>query len=117
MYTQKALIAAKLLLDFDLSITNGIVSSISHFLMKLFLSPLLMVYIFCNLLNFARVCSNVSDFNNRNYLYWVMPFNMINVCIKDKSFPNTNTDHKYPEMQADAVLNGGKFSVYMGINF
>ena len=66
MYTQKALIAAKFLFDFDLSITNGIVSSISHFLMKLFLSPLLMVYIFRNLLNFARVCSNVSDFNNRN---------------------------------------------------
>ena len=35
---------------------------LSHFLMETFLAPLHMVHTF----RFARVCSNVSDFNSRN---------------------------------------------------
>ena len=63
-------------LDLNLSITNGIVSSkiydkwddfnfeIVNFSFLLALLP--MVYIFLSLFVFARVCSNVDDFNNRN---------------------------------------------------
>ena len=32
----------------------------------MFLAPLPMVYIFSQLIRFARVCSNVDDFNGRN---------------------------------------------------
>ena len=67
-------------LDLTLSTTNGIVSSKIyykrddfnfeivnfHFLMELFLAPLPMVYNISQLIRFARVCSNVDDFNNRN---------------------------------------------------
>ena len=42
--------------------------SISHFLKEMFLAPLPMVYILRSSIRFARVCSNVSDFNNRNQL-------------------------------------------------
>ena len=42
--------------------------SISHFLEAMFLAPLPMVYILRSSILFARVCSNVSDFNNRNQL-------------------------------------------------
>ena len=34
--------------------------------MEMFLALLPMVYIFPQLIRFARVCSNVDDFNNRN---------------------------------------------------
>ena len=34
--------------------------------MEMFLALLPMVYIFFQLIRFARVCSNVDDFNNRN---------------------------------------------------
>ena len=67
-------------LDLNLSITNGIVSSKIYdkrddfnfeivnfpFLMEMFLALLPMVYIFLSLFVFARVWSNVGDFNNRN---------------------------------------------------
>ena len=67
-------------LDLNLSITNGIVSSKIYdkrddfnfeivnfpFLDEMFLALLPMVYIFLSLFVFARVCSNVDDFNNRN---------------------------------------------------
>ena len=68
-------------LDLDLSITNGIVSSKNYYkrddfnseiVMFPFLdgdvphSPFYMVYTFHNLFRFARVCSIVNDFNNRN---------------------------------------------------
>ena len=61
-------------LDLDLSITINIVSSKLcdkradfnfPFLVEMFLSPLPMVYTFCNLF-FVRVCFNVDDHNNRN---------------------------------------------------
>ena len=67
-------------LDLNLSITNGIVllkfvingmililkKKISHFLIEMFLAPLpIGVYIF-QLIRFARVCSKVDEFNNRN---------------------------------------------------
>ena len=68
-------------LDLNLSITNGIVSSKMYdkrddinfeivkipFLMEMFLarSPSIGVYI-SQLIRFARMCSNVDDFNNRN---------------------------------------------------
>ena len=64
-------------LDLNLSITNGIVSSKIYdfnfeivkfpFLMEMFLarSPSIGVYI-SQLIRFARMCSNVDDFNNRN---------------------------------------------------
>ena len=38
---------------------------ISHFLMEMFLAPLPMVYV-SQLIRFARVCSNIDDFSNRN---------------------------------------------------
>ena len=67
-------------LDLTLSITNGIVSSKSYdkrddFNFEIVNFPFLdgdvprspsMVYIFLSLFVFARVCSNVDDFNNRN---------------------------------------------------
>ena len=34
--------------------------------MEMFLAPLPMVYYISQLIRFARVCSNVDDFNNRN---------------------------------------------------
>ena len=34
--------------------------------MEMFLAPLPMVYIYLGLFRFARVCSNVDDFNKRN---------------------------------------------------
>ena len=66
-------------LGLNLSITNGIVSSKIYnerddfnfeivnfsFLMEMFLAPFYGVYI-SQLIRFARVCSNVNDFNNRN---------------------------------------------------
>ena len=64
-------------LDLNLSITNGIVSSliydkrddfnfeIVNFLIEIFLAPLPMVYIFLSLFVLLE-CSNVQDFNNRN---------------------------------------------------
>ena len=69
-------------LDLNLSITNGEVFSkiyvkrddfdfevVNHFSMEMFPAPLPMVYIFRNqLINFARVCSNFDEFNNRNLL-------------------------------------------------
>ena len=37
-----------------------------HFLMEMFFAFLPMVYTFRNLIGFARVCSHVDAFNNRN---------------------------------------------------
>ena len=57
-------------LDLNLSITNGIVSSKIYdkrddFNFEIVNFPFLDVYI-SQLMRFARVCSNVDDFNNRN---------------------------------------------------
>ena len=52
-------------MDLNLSITNGIVSSKIYYKRDVPRSPSYGVYIF-QLFSFARVCSNVDDFNNRN---------------------------------------------------
>ena len=46
--------------DFNFEIVNF------PFLMKIFLTPLPILYIFRNLFVFVRVCYNVDGFNNRN---------------------------------------------------
>ena len=67
-------------LGLDLSITNGIFSSkiydkrtililkllISHFLTEMFFSPPSYGVYISQLIRFAKVCSNVDDFNKRN---------------------------------------------------
>ena len=44
---------------------------ISHFCVEMFLAPLLAVFVFrLQLIRFARVCSNVSDFSVMSLLLW-----------------------------------------------
>ena len=91
-------------LDFNLSITNGVVSSKIYdkrddFKFEIvnfpFLdgdvprSPFYGVYI-SQLIRFARVCSNVDDFNNRNL--YLTANKVINIIKCEKHFLNSTTD-------------------------
>ena len=96
-------------LDLNLSITNGIVSSkiydkrddfnfeivnFPFFDGDVPRSPSYGVYI-SQLIRFARVCSNVDDFNSRNLFLTAKLFNLIKVIdiIKfEKHFLNSTTD-------------------------
>ena len=61
--------------------------------MEMFLALLPMVYIFLSLFVFARVCSNVDDFNNRNIFLTAKLLNKVIDIIKfEKHFLNSTTD-------------------------
>ena len=94
-------------LDLNLSITNGIVSSKIYYKRDDFNfeivdfpfldgdvphSPSYGVYI-SQLISFARVCSNVEDFNNRNLFLTAKLLNKVIDMIKfEKHFLNSTTD-------------------------
>ena len=94
-------------LDLNLSITNGIVSSRIYYKRDDFnfeivnfpfvdgyvpRSPSYGVYI-PQLIRFARVCSNVEDFNNRNLFLTAKLLNKVIDIIKfEKHFLNSTTD-------------------------
>ena len=96
-----------LFLDLNLSITNGIVSSRIYYKRDDFnfeivnfpfldgdvpRSPSYGVYI-PQLIRFARVCSNVEDFNNRNLFLTAKLLNKVIDIIKfEKHFLNSTTD-------------------------
>ena len=61
--------------------------------MELCLAPLPMVYNISQLIRFARVCSNVDDFNNRN-LFQLLSYQngVIDIIKFEKHFLNSTSD-------------------------
>ena len=61
--------------------------------MEMFLALLPMVYNISQLIRFARVCSNVDDFNNRNlFLTAKLLIKVIDIIKFEKHFLNSTTD-------------------------